>query len=367
MTSIPVSARFLTSAIALCLMSLPASADTVDFDISRPGSVLNYSAPLLNPANARTSFVAAKESGKASWYGRAFNGRPTASGEIFDAAQLTAAHPSLPLPSLVKVTNQSNGREIVVRVNDRGPFTGGRIIDLSRRAAETLGMLEQGVATVTLDYLGPAPSKQNVQYDTTNQYAVNAQAESWPEPEGRGPQPTLYDDTLLGGVEPSLGVPDPGKSVPTPAQLGNPAPVAQPVAPPVAAPVASHATPPVSASPDQFASYQPGPNDLRPVAASDLAPIPAAPESPPAQPVVPAAASGPQLYVQVGSFTRINNAQDVSQLLASSFQTDIEAVRINNADYFRVFAGPFATREAGERARQNLKSLGLGEGFIVSR
>lgn len=355
MTSIPVSARLFTSAVALCMAALPSSSDTVDFDISQRGSALDLSAPLLNPASATTSFVAAKESGKASWYGRAFNGRPTASGEIFDAAQLTAAHPSLPLPSLVKVTNQSNGREIVVRVNDRGPFTGGRIIDLSRRAAETLGMLEQGVATVTLDYLGPAPAKQTVQYDAADQYAAHAETRSWPEPEGRGNQPTLYDDTLLGGVEPSLGVPDPGKSAPTPAQLGNSAPAPAP------------ATPQTSAAPEQFASYQPRPNDLRPVQSSDLAAIPAPPPAAPIQAAAPMPANGPQLYVQVGSFTRINNAQDVSQRLASSFQTDIEAVRINDADYFRVFAGPFATREAGERARQNLKLLGLGEGFIVSR
>ncbi|RIJ20648.1 septal ring lytic transglycosylase RlpA family protein [Henriciella barbarensis] len=339
------------------MAALPSSADAVDFDISQRGSALDLSAPLLNPASTKSSFVAAKESGKASWYGRAFNGRPTASGEIFDAAQLTAAHPSLPLPSLVKVTNQSNGREIVVRVNDRGPFTGGRIIDLSRRAAETLGMLEQGVATVTLDYLGPAPTKQTVQYDAPDQYAAHAATRSWPEPEGRGNQPTLYDDTLLGGVEPSLGVPDPGKSAPTPANLSNPAPASAP----------APATPPTSAAPDQFASYQPQPSDLRPVQASDLAAIPEPSPSAPIQASEPMPASGPQLYVQVGSFTRINNAQDVSQRIASSFETDIEAVRINNADYFRVFAGPFATREAGELARQNLKSLGLGEGFIVSR
>lgn len=357
MTSISVSARLFTSAIALCLTALPSSAGAADFDIAHPGMALEFSSPQLSPASARSPFVAARESGKASWYGRAFNGRPTASGEIFDAAQLTAAHPSLPLPSLVKVTNQSNGREIVVRVNDRGPFTGGRIIDLSRRAAETLGMLEQGVATVTLDYLGPAPTKQTVQYDTSDQYTAHTETPSWQRAQGRAQQPTLYDDTLLGGVEPSLGVPDPGKSVPTPAQLGNPASA------PAPAPVA----PQTSAAPDQFASYQPRPSDLRPVQESELAAIPARPPSAPIEPATPTPASGPQLYVQVGSFTRINNAQDVSQRLASSFPIDIEAVRINDADYFRVFAGPFATREAGEQARQNLKSLGLGEGFIVSR
>ena len=80
----------------------------------------------------------------ASWYGEAFNRRKTSNGEWFDMTRLTAAHPTLPLPSYVKVTNLDNGREVVVRVNDRGPFVGTRIIDLSKRTAEVLDFKKQG-------------------------------------------------------------------------------------------------------------------------------------------------------------------------------------------------------------------------------
>lgn len=93
------------------------------------------------------------ESGIASWYGDDFHGKPTANGEIFDMNLLTAAHRTLPLPSIVRVTNLENGRALVVRVNDRGPFSRGRIIDLSRRAAELLGFRMGGTALVRVDIL----------------------------------------------------------------------------------------------------------------------------------------------------------------------------------------------------------------------
>ena len=89
------------------------------------------------------------ERGLASWYGRKFHGRPTASGEPYDMYAMTAAHPTLPIPSYVRVRNPANGREVVVRVNDRGPFHAGRIIDLSYAAAFKLGVLK-GVAPVEL-------------------------------------------------------------------------------------------------------------------------------------------------------------------------------------------------------------------------
>jgi rare lipoprotein A len=123
------------------------------------------------------------ERGTASWYGAQFNGRPTASGERFDMNALTAAHKTLPLPGLVEVTNLSNGRQIVARVNDRGPFVDGRIIDLSRGSAEALGLLNQGVGEVRVRYLGPAPRSGG---GTTLQYA-----ERRPEPRTeRAPTPT---------------------------------------------------------------------------------------------------------------------------------------------------------------------------------
>ena len=93
------------------------------------------------------------EVGIASWYGDEFADKPTANGEIFDPEELTAAHKTLPMPSYVRVTNLSNQRTIVLRVNDRGPFVGERIIDLSRRAARELGFLEQGKTLVRVQIL----------------------------------------------------------------------------------------------------------------------------------------------------------------------------------------------------------------------
>jgi rare lipoprotein A len=95
--------------------------------------------------------------GIASWYGPQFHRRRTSNGEWFDMDYLSAAHPTLPLPSYVKVSNLENGREVIVRVNDRGPFVGTRIIDLSRRAAEVLDVKRRGMAKVKVQYIGPAP------------------------------------------------------------------------------------------------------------------------------------------------------------------------------------------------------------------
>ena len=101
-------------------------------------------------------------SGVASWYGPKFHGRLTANGELFDMNRLTAAHKTLPLPSLVSVTNLENGEEVVLRVNDRGPFAGDRIIDLSRAAAERLGTQRAGLGRVRVRYLGPAPMEEAI-------------------------------------------------------------------------------------------------------------------------------------------------------------------------------------------------------------
>ncbi|WP_370930831.1 septal ring lytic transglycosylase RlpA family protein [Bartonella sp. DGB1] len=100
---------------------------------------------------------AKQQVGLASWYGDAFHGRLTANGEIYDKKHLTAAHPTMPLPSYVKVTNLENGSHITVRVNDRGPYTSGRIIDLSKEAAKMLGFIDKGIAKVKIEYLGKAP------------------------------------------------------------------------------------------------------------------------------------------------------------------------------------------------------------------
>ncbi len=95
--------------------------------------------------------------GMSSWYGEAFHRRRTSNGEYFDMAQLTAAHATLPLPSYARVTNLNNGKSVIVRINDRGPFVGTRIIDVSKRTAEALDYKRKGTERVRVQYLGPAP------------------------------------------------------------------------------------------------------------------------------------------------------------------------------------------------------------------
>src|ERR1700683_764941 len=101
--------------------------------------------------------VSYREEGLASWYGNDFHGRLTANGEVFDMAALTAAHPTLPMPCYARVTNLSNGKSLVVRVNDRGPYHGNRVMDVSSRAAELLEFKGNGIARVRVEYVGRAP------------------------------------------------------------------------------------------------------------------------------------------------------------------------------------------------------------------
>jgi rare lipoprotein A len=113
--------------------------------------------------------------GVASWYGRKFHGRLTSNGELYDMNAYTAAHPTLPLPSLVEVTNLENGRRMVVRVNDRGPFVKNREIDLSRAAASALGFERQGLAQVHVRLLGPARLEEAI-------VALNQTPRRWDRP-----------------------------------------------------------------------------------------------------------------------------------------------------------------------------------------
>ena len=117
----------------------------------RPGLLALAVLALTLPFGAAQARV---QEGVVSWYGERFHNRPTASGELFDLAALTMAHPSLPFGTKVRVTNLRNGRSVVVRVNDRGPFVGARIADLSQAAAAALGILSRGVARARIEVLG---------------------------------------------------------------------------------------------------------------------------------------------------------------------------------------------------------------------
>ena len=118
-----------------------------------------FAEPLADALRPETLPPRSVEQGAASWYGPGFEGRRTASGETFNSADLTAAHNSLPMRTLARVTRVDTGVSVLVRINDRGPFAGGRIIDLSRAAAEALGMVDDGVVEVQVEDLGPADAE----------------------------------------------------------------------------------------------------------------------------------------------------------------------------------------------------------------
>ena len=130
-----------------------------------------------------------RERGVASWYGTKFNGRATSSGELYDICQFTAAHKTLPLPSFVRVTNLDNGRSLIVRVNDRGPFHAGRVMDLSYAAAVRLGVDRTGTARVELAAVGPGDGDGPSEVGTEDGRATTKPADAPSAPTGRRSTP----------------------------------------------------------------------------------------------------------------------------------------------------------------------------------
>lgn len=166
--------------------------------------------------------------GAASWYGDAFHGRLTANGEIYDQTHLTAAHPTMPLPSYARVTNVKNGSSVVVRVNDRGPYAPGRIIDLSRRAAEMLDYTHAGVAEVKVEYVGRAPlDGQDEQYLLASYRPANRA----PDPSDGLPTGVMV---AMNGSTPSGG----GQAVAFPGTLTDASPTIAALQPGMAQPAA---------------------------------------------------------------------------------------------------------------------------------
>lgn len=138
-----------------------SSPRVVDFDqpVPRGGGTYRVGKPYVVAGKLYVpqENVNYRAEGLASWYGDDFHGRLTANGEVFDMTSVTAAHPTLPLPCYVRVTNMGNGKSLVVRVNDRGPYHGNRVLDVSHRAATLLDFKNNGVARVRVEYVGRAP------------------------------------------------------------------------------------------------------------------------------------------------------------------------------------------------------------------
>ncbi|MER8750984.1 septal ring lytic transglycosylase RlpA family protein [Mesorhizobium sp. M1050] len=157
--------------------------------------------------------------GLASWYGDAFHGRLTANGEVYDMTHLTAAHPTMPLPSYARVTNLKTGSSVIVRVNDRGPYHEGRIIDVSERAAQMLDYANTGTAQVKVEYVGRAPLDGD-----DDQYLMASY-----RPGNRAPDPSdgLPSGVMVAMNGPSPSLPAGAAAVPFPGQLTDSG-VAQP-------------------------------------------------------------------------------------------------------------------------------------------
>ena len=248
------------------------------------------------------------ETGIASWYGPGFYGHNTADGEIFDTGALSAAHRTLPMLVNVRVTDLENGKSVVLRVNDRGPFAKSRIIDVSERAARLLGFYNQGTARVRVQYLARADL-----------------------PDG-GPQPF--------GAGTSAAV---TAAVP-------------------AAPAAPVETEPLAAIPEarelpQAAAAAPAPVPLPSAAASDVGALPTGQV---VQVPVPAVT---RLYVQVGAFTIYQNAARLAARLGGGLQ--ISAIQRGGQTLYRVRQGPFPTTDDADAALARISSLGANDAKIV--
>jgi rare lipoprotein A len=252
------------------------------------------------------------ETGIASWYGEAFHGKDTANGEVFDLNAITAAHRTLPLPSIVEVTNLDNGRSLQVRVNDRGPYARGRIIDLSRRSAQLLGFEGQGTAKVRVKLLVPE----------------SIQAASLARHNGG-------DDKAVAAID-----------APKPAPL--PQVAAQPLAPPpgARAAIAPQAVPlPTPAPAAQFARVAPPP--------------------PPVDQVTVAPVKPSHIYIQAGAFSKSDNANRVKTRIEQLGTVRVTGVRAQGIDMYRVRLGPIPTVEEADRLLAQVVGSGLAEARIV--
>jgi rare lipoprotein A len=241
------------------------------------------------------------ETGIASWYGPTFYGKRTANGEVYDGNALTAAHRTLPLPVNVRVTNLDNGKSIIVRVNDRGPYARGRIIDLSRHAAELLDVVQTGTARVRVTYLARADL-------------------------GGGAPPQPVTPPAIANALPAA----PAGQVVT-------APLATVPGVALAAPAPVRPLPvPVPSAPVQLASTEP-------TGQVDKVPVPAV----------------TRLYVQVGAFSNAANARRLMASLGGDLQ--ISTLQRGGQTLYRVRTGPLASVTQADAALGRISSQPGGE------
>jgi rare lipoprotein A len=288
-----------------------------------------------------------KKVGSASWYGDAFHGRLTANGEIYDMTHLTAAHPTMPLPSYARVTNLKNGSSIIVRVNDRGPYSHGRLIDLSKRAAEMLDYTQSGTAKVQVEYVGRAPLHGRDEQFLMASYNPGNRA---PDPSDglptgvmiamNGPTPSAAGSAAFPGVMVDGASATPAQAQPVVAAdagaFGDLAlPAFGPIAPDrpgvemifetqVAMATLSYAPNPLQSAARAFAALERKPMSPDDIAQSwkRLNPL--------------GAGAAMQPYVAAGSFATLAEAEDVARALSSYGRATLETAEIDGAQFHSV-------------------------------
>ena len=261
------------------------------------------------------------ETGIASWYGGEFHGHRTANGEVFDANGLTAAHPTLPMPVNVRVTNLENGKSLVLRVNDRGPFKRGRIIDVSQRAAQLLGFYGKGTAKVRVTYLARADEPAGTPVETTTETAVAA-------------VPTAA--VQVASLDPVVA---------TPATTPPPQPVSVD-APPAYTPSSDVPSP----SPENLDANSEARADEPPVVTT--VPVPAV----------------THIYVQVGTFAIKDNAERLKERLSATGNLMISPIDRKGQTLYRVRVGPFDDVSAADTALAQVNGVvNIGAKIVVDQ
>lgn len=261
------------------------------------------------------------ETGIASWYGPGFHGKQTANGEVFDENDLTAAHRTLQMPSVVRVTNLDNGRSIVVRINDRGPFAHGRIIDMSRRGAQLLGFIRQGTAKVRVELLE----------DESRQQRAAALGERYaPLPDPTLPTAPPPSAAPSGSVQvAALNAPSGARTVP-PTGTGSPAAVDAPG---------------VVTQPSPAASEEAAP--VRPLVSRTE------PES-------------TQIFIQAGSFEDPDNAHRLTGRLGAYFNgAHVQPAEVSGKTFYRVRIGPISDVDNADNLLERVIVAGYPGSRIV--
>lgn len=317
------------------------------------------------------------EVGLASWYGPNFHGKSTANGERYNQWAMTAAHKTLPMPSIVRVSNLETGKQIKVRINDRGPFAEGRIIDLSRAAAEELGTVRAGVARVRVEYLKGESERYIAKLKLKKPDAWGGEDEfDVAQNEERSPSDVSFPPTTV------------ISAIPAP-------PVSQPIKRAVTAPEIYHSPrfgkkettldvrgvqmEEIGYAEDAFTvldegdykktvSYIP-PNKREEETFDPYQSVSFEGEEKPSEKSAPPKKSGgwKAMYVQAGSFSQESNAYGLAEKLTSISATEVESALIHDKTLYRVLLGPTMNQETAAELRIRLREYGINDAKIIRK